>query len=414
MGSTPFFASATPAGEVLFPDWRFENLDDRDLVSLHVDDFWGVPWDYCDASGCSNLPPAWVAKWDGLIREAKATGKPLYLALSPLGDRRTLAPRVLDNGFPEAGWNAALDAQGCYRFADDSEALRYQGAYISYLRYLIERVGPRFLSPAVEINLPFTSCPAQKEAWIAWYGAVQAAVKAAYPQLVVFPTFQLEAMYGVTNAQAACSSGSLSACFDQRLAEALAMPADRIAFSTYPAAWGYSPEFGHSFPRDTFAKVAAATERTIWISETGWAAAPVLQSYAHSTGESCGAALYPSQLDVPGLGKVDLANDAAHALYLGWLLEQAQALRFETVVWWLNRDYLDGAVAETCPCAPAESATCIMSEQFHQAVGASAELLLRVFGNMALRRHDGSRRPGLATWLDYIARPHQDLDASQR
>ena len=54
MGATPFFASFD-GSRTVFPDWRFENLDDRDLLSLHVDDFWGVPWDYCDASACCGI-----------------------------------------------------------------------------------------------------------------------------------------------------------------------------------------------------------------------------------------------------------------------------------------------------------------------------------------------------------------------
>ncbi|MEW8318362.1 MAG: hypothetical protein AB2660_19940 [Candidatus Thiodiazotropha sp.] len=38
LGSTPFFTRHDGI-RVIFPDWRFENLDDRDLLSLHVDDF---------------------------------------------------------------------------------------------------------------------------------------------------------------------------------------------------------------------------------------------------------------------------------------------------------------------------------------------------------------------------------------
>ncbi len=407
MGSTPFFASADDNFNVIFPDWRFENLDDRDLVSLHVDDFWGVPWDYCDAAACTNLPDAWVAQWLQLASDASATGKPLYLALSPLGGRRTLAPTVLSNGATQGDWNTNVDGNGCYRFATDPNSASYKAAYISYLKYIIDLVGPEYFSPAVEVNLPFTICPAQKAAWIAWYSDVHNAIKAAYPQLVVFPTFQQESMYGVNDAQSACPGVSVSQCFDQRLTEALAIPGDRIAFSTYPAGWTYSSDYNHSFPRDTYAKVQQATSRKIWISETGWAASPVLQSYAHSSGGSCGAELYPATLDVPGTGTVNLANDTAHAEYLGWLLDEAQTRGFEAVVWWLNRDYLDGPVATTCPCTPPDSDTCVMTDTFYTLAGNDTELLLRVFGNMALRYYDGSPRPGESTWHEYVKRSYQ-------
>jgi len=87
MGATPFFATPT-----LFPDWRFENLDDKDLLSMHADDFWGVPWDQCHASGCTP-PAAWVTKWTNFANAARSQGKTLYLALSPLQDRKRLRPQ---------------------------------------------------------------------------------------------------------------------------------------------------------------------------------------------------------------------------------------------------------------------------------------------------------------------------------
>jgi hypothetical protein len=83
------------------------------------------------------------------------------------------------------------------------------------------------MSPAIEMNMPFTTCPAQKAAWIAWDPDVHSALKSAYPTLVVFPTFQMEYMYGIAEAPAACIRGTLSQCFDQHLADALAIPGDR-------------------------------------------------------------------------------------------------------------------------------------------------------------------------------------------
>ena len=56
MGSTPFFATAGA-----FPDWRFEDLGDKDFIALHADDFWGVPWE-AFAAGAAPAP-AWSAKW---------------------------------------------------------------------------------------------------------------------------------------------------------------------------------------------------------------------------------------------------------------------------------------------------------------------------------------------------------------
>jgi hypothetical protein len=87
MGTTPFFT--TPA---VYPDWRMENLGDKDLLSVHADDFMGVPW--VEFRDDLPLPSAWVSKWTDLATQAQATGKTIYLAVSPLGGRRTLAPKV--------------------------------------------------------------------------------------------------------------------------------------------------------------------------------------------------------------------------------------------------------------------------------------------------------------------------------
>jgi len=183
---------------------------------------------------------------------------------------------------------------------------------------------------------------------------------------------------------------SPSACFDQRLAEALTIPGERIAFSTYPLTWRFN---GTAYPTDTYIKVTNATSRKIWISETGWAAVPVRLGYQHGGVGSCSTEIVPA-----------FTTDDENTNYLSWLLGEATDRGFETVIWWLNRDYLDGTIAATCPCSPA-SETCTLTNTFHTLGGVEAEFALRVFGNMALRKHDGSARPGHATWQNYMARP---------
>ncbi len=388
MGTTPF--SATPTS---FPYWKFENLNDKDLLSIHADDFWGVPWDQCNAAGCS-LPASWAAKWATLANAARATRKTMYLAVSPLGARKTLAAKLDANGNKIENW-APVDGNGCYDFANDANAANYKAAYVSYVKYLINLIGPRYVSPAIEMNIPFSQCPSQKSAWIAWYRDVHNALKTAHPSIKMFATFQMEHMYGISDAQAACAPGTApAACFDQRLAEALAIPGDRIAFSSYPIGWKYRADYSYSYPTDTFVRVKAATTRKIWIAETGWAAVKVLQSYPHGFSGVCGFDLFPETI----------ANNMEQEGYLRWLLGEAQARGFEAVIWWLNRDYLDGAVAATCPCDPMTSDTCVLTDTFYRAGGVTGETLLRIFGNMALRHYDGSPRPAHAVWRDYVMR----------
>lgn len=388
MGTSPFFATTTA-----FPDWRFENLADKDLLSLHVDDFLGVPWDQCDTTGCTP-PAAWVTQLKNFANSAKNTGKVIYLALSPLGGRKTLAPKLDANGNKIENW-APVDANGCYPFSSDANAETYKQAYISYMKFMIDLIKPGYVSPAIEMNIPFTKCPTQKTAWITWYTDVHNAIKSAYPSLPVFATFQLEHMYGISETASACTGGiSLASCFNQRLTEVLTIPGDRIAFSSYPLAWTFWPDYNYSYPPDTFAQVQTATTRKIWISETGWAAVSVLQSYPHGTG-SCGADLFPTSS----------ANNTLQQDYMSWLLSEADTRKFDAVIWWLNRDYLDGATAATCPCSPASSDTCTLTDNFYTAGGGAGESLLRIFGNMALRNYDGSPRPAYTTWRGYFDRP---------
>lgn len=393
MGTTPFFATPTS-----FPDWQFENLEDKDLLSIHADDFWGVPWDQCNASGCTP-PAAWVSKWTSFANSANSQGKTLYLALSPLQDRKRLAPKV-DNttGNPVPNWEAPaqIDANGCYRFSTDANAAAYKAAYISYVKYLVNLVGARYITPSVEMNIQFTQCPSQKTAWIAWYTELHNEIKTVYPSRVIFPTFQMEHMYGISNSQAACITGTpLATCFDQRLAEALAIPGDRIAFSSYPIGWKYLADYSYSFPTDTYARVQNATTRKIWMAETGWATVAIRESYAHGTASVCGADLFPEAM----------ANNTEQEAYMRWLLAEAQTRGFESVIWWLNRDFLDGTVAATCPCNPAASDTCVLTNAFYSAAGTSGEVLMRFFSNMALRNYDGTARPARSAWREFFDRP---------
>lgn len=381
MGTTPIGTSGTT-----FPSIELDHLADGDLVSLHIDDFWGIPW---DAFAAGAAPPApWADRWSSLAAGARATGKPLYLALSPLGGRVTLAPNVDPSGNPRAGW-APTDASGCYDFSS-APAAGWRDAYVRYVRYVVDLVRPDYLSPGLEVNVLFTKCPSQKDYFMTWYAGVHSALKAAYPSLPIFPTVQMEHLYGIAEPAASCGAGmSDGACFDEHLTAVLRMPGDRIAFSIYPQAWDF---VGRSMPADTFSKVRTATTRPIWISESGWNAVPVLSAYGTQPAQ-CGSPLVPASS----------GNDDRLSDWLSTLLSAADAHSFEAVVWWEDRDLFDGEVASQCPC-PGINDTCSLLAAF-RSVSSATEIVFRLFGNMGLRHHNGSPRPALATWMAYLARP---------
>lgn len=381
MGTTPFFASTTT-----LPDWRFENLDDKDLISLHVDDFLGIPWENFVAG--TPLPIGWTSKLELLAQTAKTAGKPLYLSLAPLGGgngRKSLTAGVDASGNKGAeGWATPTDSSGCYVFSD-AEAETYKQAYIRYCRYVIDLTQPRFFSPAIELSVSYDACPAQKAALNTWYSDIHRSLKATYPTLIIFPSFQMEHMYGLLPGSACGGSITTDACFEQRLREALTVPADRLAFSMYPNLWKF---IGQTVQQhDPFALAQSLTSKKIWVSETGWAAVRI-----------------PNPTGCTDLFPASIANDGIQNEYLSWLLSEAQTRRFEGVVWWLNRDYLDGPTAATCPCA-GESSTCQLIATFNAAGGPNAEILLRMNGNMALNNFNGTPRPALTTWRTVLAQP---------
>ncbi|MBK8650666.1 MAG: hypothetical protein IPN23_02970 [Elusimicrobia bacterium] len=74
-----------------------------------------------------------------IAKNARDTGKVRYLALSPLGGRKTLTKNVTAAGTYNETW-APVDADGCYPFSTDVNADTHRRAYVAYASYLIDLV----------------------------------------------------------------------------------------------------------------------------------------------------------------------------------------------------------------------------------------------------------------------------------
>ena len=57
-----------------------------------------------------------------------------------------------------------------------------------------------------------------------------------------------------------------------------------------------------------------------------------------------------------------------------------------------------------CPCNPATSDTCQLTDIFYSVGGADGETLLRIFDNMVLRDYDGSPRAARTIWRECFDR----------
>jgi hypothetical protein len=404
----PFLMATTYARDIF--QYGFENPEDKDMFSIHVDDFFGIPWTNFE----NNTPPPapWAAQMQVFQSSVAATGKLVYVALGPLTNRITLAGNVDSSGINHNNW-APVDANGCYPFSTDPNAQLYKQAYINYAKYMVNLFHPKFLSLAIEMNMEFARCPSQKTAYMQWYSDVHNAIKAAYPGLIVFPTFQADEMYGMAEPVAWCggtkTDASFAACFQQHLNEALTVPADRIAFSWYPLSWLLPPtapdNYTPAVPMESmFSMVQQTTPRKIWISETGWQGVQILTSYYHVAPDT------PSACGGIGISTPTYAGDAMLANYMSSLLAQAQKRSFEAVVWWENRDLLDGTIAASCPCSVPASLTCQGTEIVYQLGGTSLEVLYHFFGNMGLRYNDGTpREPAHSLWISTLAQPYTTI-----
>ena len=352
------------------------NLDDLDAISIHQD-FLGIAW---DAFAANTAPPAaWVAALDALATQAQ--GKPVFLSLTPLaGDRHHLAPKAIaqGGGFTTVGGWAA----DCYDFTTASDAPTWKQAYARYVDFMVRKFQPRWVNVAIEMNL-FMACGDSP-----WAGLVDVeraaydAAKAAAPASIVFPSLQIDHLYGVSD-NACAASETQQQCFDAHYAKLANVKRDRFAISTYPYMKNATPA---DIPADWFTRGASRGGEQLEIAETGWLATNVV-----------------AKLDTQCV--TALEQDAAEqAAYFDRLLADAKAAHAELVTWWSNRDVVDSRFMTDCPCA-FDAKWCTFLDQFRTAAGADpmqqfyAEALLKIFGTMGVREYGGTpRQPIFDRW----------------
>lgn len=353
---------------------------DADVIEVHQE-FYGIPW---DAFLANTAPPSqWVAKIDAIAQAAHATGKPIFLSISMLdgGRDRLAAKTVIDaNGKVQSDdtWSPL-----CYDFATATDGAAYKQAYLRYAAYMTQKFQPHWLNEAIEVNLFFEHCATARQGVIDVANATYVQAKSADPSMIVFPSIQIDHLYGYD--QASCPSGDHSACFDQHYQQITALSRDRFAISTYPIPLG--GQTVAALPPDWFTRGAARAHERVLVAETGMDSTALI---AKPRDQACLTVLTETESD--------------EGAYLARLLSDAQTNHFDLVNWWSDRDLVVAPLMTACPCT-FDTTWCAVLDAFRGPPTTSGpdtqllgELALKVFGTMGLRHYDGSQKSFYATW----------------
>jgi hypothetical protein len=385
--SRPYHLAATgtaldPTRGLVFTD--ADLATDADVVSLHVD-FGGLPWDAFATNG--TLPPAWVASMDALAARTRALGKEVFLSLAPLdGARRTLAADVVVDA---SGEHAVSDWKpACYDLATAPDGAALRLAYGRYVAWMVHEFAPRWVNAGIEVTM-FMSCGAAWDGLVALENDAYDAAHAARAGLIVFPSIQLDALYGRTSA---CPSGMTpDQCFEANYARLAGLKRDRFAISTYPYGAGFATPA--DLPADWFTRAADRGGERLVFAEIGWLATPLVADDAGTC-----------------VLLID-ASASAQGDYLDLVIATATARDVDLVTWWSDRDFLPAAVVSSCPCT-ADVTYCGVIAGVRAAAGAdpaaqfAMEALFKYFGAMGLRGIDGTpRQPIFDRWQAARALP---------
>lgn len=356
---------------------------DVDVPVIHQE-FYGVPWTAFENGTAP--PPEWVAVMDQLAADASAIG-PVWLSLQLVsGDRTHLAPEtVISQGRITTQDDPATQ---CFDFATAQGATK-RAAYVAYVDWMVRKFKPRYVNVAIELNIFAHGCPAQWDAMVDTERAAYDAAKAAQPDAAVFPSIQLEFLYGYAN----CPGGDLTACYDAAYAKLANLKRDRFAVTSMPFLVAALRDI-NAMPADYLTRAGDRGGEATVIAETGWLGTPLVARL----NTQCITAIPSSEGD--------------QLAYFDRVLAAAAAHEIEVVTWVSNRDVLPAELMTDCPC-DYDATWCGFLDAYRQAVGgtdanaqASAEYGLKQFGSMGLRLHDGTPRSQLfSLWQDARSLP---------
>jgi hypothetical protein len=349
---------------------------DADVIDVHQE-YYGVPWSQLAAG--QQPPGAWIAQMNAIEHYAATSGKPVFLSISMLdGARKTLAPQAVEQDGSLA--TPQPYATSCFDFASDPTGPSMKQAYLAYVTWMINEFHPAYLDIAIEVNLFFENCPSAAAGVVDVSNAAYATAKALSAGTPVFPSFQVEHLYGYSGPCAA--GGSTPAqCFDTNYATITGMTRDRFAMSTYPTIPGVldSPS---QVPADWFTRGASRGNERAVISETGWNSSSIV---AQTSGGAC--------------MQVEPSTEANTAAYLGLVLAAARAAPMDLVDWWGDEDLVVSQLMTDCPCTFDTTWCTVLTAFSGSPVDGGfdsyyyGQIELKAFGSMGLRDYTGNPKP---------------------
>jgi len=350
---------------------------DVEVVAIHQE-YYGVPWDAFAAG--SQPPPVWAGRMSALASSARSAGKQVFLSVSPMdGNRSSLAPRVrVDNGVEvvESGW-----APQCWDARTAADGPTWRDAYVRYVEWMVDLFQPEFLNVGIELNLWDISCPAAWDGMVDVVNAAYDAARARRPGTPVFPSIQIDALYGL--APGSCPPGTdAGTCYETGYAHLARVKRDRFAVSSYPYL-GAVPSLA-ALPADWFTRAARRGGERAVIAEAGWLSTALV---AQASTGACFTALTSDETFAAG--------------YLDRLLTDAQASGMDLVNWISDRDLLIEPLMTDCGCHQSPE-WCTVRDLFRGPPPTGAvdtqlqgELRMKAFGAMGLRTYEGTKKPAV-------------------
>ena len=366
---------------------------DVDVISVQPE-FLGVPFAQFEKNATLPDDDPWAKQMTALANAAKEPGKPLLVQIA-LVRANLVGKAVYPDGLVnvEPYW-----APSCPDLTGP-DFTNLQQSYLNYAMWVAKTFSPKYFVIMLEPNLYFSTCGGVTPSWkvlVKIENAVYRAVKAAYPSMILFPSFNLESIYGLGALYDQDPTG-----FDQAQYDALlAMKRDRLGLVSFPQLI----QNPYKLPLDYYTRIPDRNpnEQKIVLTEVGWNSTTIkvfLPAIA-----TCGARY---------------SEPSFETAFLNLILYSGYVGNFDLITWWSARDELPADVVSACyPSAKAPDFAECNGDVW--CVGANvtrvapppglspevSELAFKAFGSMGLRAYDGTPKTGpLTLWQQFQQLP---------